>query len=100
MAEELCFLGVSLVLGSLGLIIYRIYVIFSRCSDSLGSLVALGVGSVIVIHAFINIGMNIGLFPVTGVTLPLLSFGGSSLLSTMLGLGLVSSISSHSRKTI
>ena len=100
MAEELGFLGVSLVLGSLGLIIYRIYVIFSRCSDSLGSLVALGVGSVIVIHAFINIGMNIGLFPVTGVTLPLLSFGGSSLLSTMLGLGLVSSISSHSRKTI
>jgi rod shape determining protein RodA len=99
-AEELGFLGVSLVLGSLGIIIYRIYVIFTRCSDSLGSLVVLGVGSVIVIHAFINIGMNIGLFPVTGITLPLLSFGGSSLLSTMIGLGLASSISIHSRKTI
>lgn len=98
-AEELGFLGVSLVLGALGVITYRICVIFSRCRDSLGSLIVLGVGSVIVIHAFINIGMNIGLFPVTGITLPLLSFGGSSLLSTMIGLGMVSSISIHSRKT-
>lgn len=98
-AEELGFLGVSLVLGSIALIVYRIVVIFNRCSDNIGSLVALGIGSMIVIHAFINVGMNIGLFPVTGITLPLLSFGGSSLLSVMIGLGLVNSVAVHTKRT-
>lgn len=97
-AEELGFLGVSLILGSFIVIIYRIYLVFSKVKDTLGSLITLGVVSMIVMHLFINIGMNIGIFPVTGITLPFLSFGGSSLLSFMIALGLVNSISAFSKK--
>ncbi len=98
-AEELGFLGVGLILGAFAVIIYRITTLLNRSSDMLGSYIVLGVASMIVIHAFINIGMNIGLFPVTGITLPLLSFGGSSLLSVMISLGLVNSVAAHTKKT-
>lgn len=97
-AEELGFLGVSLILGSFIVIIYRIYLVFSKVKDTLGSLITLGVVGMIVMHLFINVGMNIGIFPVTGITLPFLSFGGSSLLSFMIALGLVNSISAFSKK--
>lgn len=97
-AEELGFLGVSLILGSFAVVIYRILLVFNKVRDYLGSLITLGVVGMIVMHLFINIGMNIGMFPVTGITLPLLSFGGSSLLSFMIALGLVNSISVFSKK--
>ena len=97
-AEELGFLGVSLILGSFMVIIYRIYLVFSKVSDSLGSLITIGVIGMIAMHLFINIGMNVGIFPVTGITLPFLSFGGSSILSFMISLGLVNSISVFSSK--
>ena len=95
-AEELGFLGVSIILGSFILIFYRLSIVFNGVKDNLGSLIALGVASLIIIHIFINVGMNIGIFPVTGITLPFLSFGGSSLLSFMIALGLVNSVSVHS----
>src|SRR3989344_2065079 len=98
LAEELGFLGFSLVIGSFVLIIYRISLVFNRVKDILGSLISLGVASLIIIHIFINIGMNIGIFPVTGITLPFLSFGGSSLLSFMIALGLVNSVSIYSTR--
>lgn len=91
-AEELGFVGVSLIIGAFAIVIYRITLILKGSVDLLGSYIAVGVASVIVIHVFINIGMNIGIFPVTGITLPLLSFGGSSLISTMVSLGLVNSV--------
>lgn len=99
-AEELGFLGVSLMLGAFAVIIYRIITISKQNSDNLSSYIALGVASTIVIHTLINIGMNIGLFPITGITLPLLSFGGSSMLSVMISLGLVNSIAAHQEKSI
>lgn len=91
-AEELGFVGVSLIIGAFALVIYRITLILKGSVDLLGSYIAVGVASVMIIHIFINIGMNIGIFPVTGITLPLLSFGGSSLISTMVSLGLVNSV--------
>src|SRR3990167_6871063 len=97
-AEELGFLGVGIILVSLGVLVYRVLKIANQTKDHEGSLVALGVASLIVVHTFINIGMNLGIFPVTGITLPLLSFGGSSLISMLVSLGLVTSISVHKEK--
>ncbi len=96
-AEELGFLGVAIILGSFLLIIYKLYLIFNGVKDILGSLITIGVASLIVIHIFINVGMNIGVFPITGITLPFLSFGGSSFLSFMIALGLVNSVSAYSK---
>lgn len=97
-AEELGFLGVSLILGSFIIIIYRIYLVFSIATDSLGSLIPIGVVGILIMHLFINIGMNVGIFPVTGITLPFLSFGGSSIISFMISLGLVNSIAAFPSK--
>jgi len=60
-----------------------------RSRDLFSSLMVFGIGSQIFFHAIINVGMVIGLFPVVGIPLPLFSYGGSSVLSTMLGLGLI-----------
>lgn len=98
-AEELGFFGVSIILGAFGFIIYRTLVAVNKAADIQGSIISLGVAAMIAIHLFINIGMNIGIFPVTGITLPLISFGGSSLISVMFSLGLVNSVSSFSKKS-
>lgn len=98
-AEQLGFFGVLLVLGFFAAIIYRIFSIFNNARDNIGPLIVVGVGSLIVIHTFINIGMNLGLLPITGVTLPLLSFGGSSLITVMISLGLVNSVSRYSKRS-
>ncbi len=98
-AEELGFLGVSLLVGLLLVIIYRVIKTVVVSQDPVGSLICIGVSTMLVIHVFINIGMNIGLFPVTGITLPLVSFGGSSLISIMVCLGLVNSVSIGEKKS-
>jgi rod shape determining protein RodA len=60
--------------------------------DKAGALVAVGVLAYLFWHVFVNMGMVIGLLPIVGVPLPLLSYGGSGMLTTMLGLGLISSV--------
>ena len=67
--------------------------IASQARDRFGALIVVGVLSYLFFHMFVNIGMVIGILPIVGVPLPLLSYGGSSLLATMAGLGLVSSVS-------
>ena len=91
-SEEHGFLGSLTILG-LFTILYLIGIrIAQQAVDKFGALVVVGVLSFLFWHMFINIGMVIGLFPIVGIPLPLLSYGGSSLLTTMLGLGLVSSV--------
>lgn len=82
-------------LGTIGLFLVLFVVgirIASTARDKFGSLICVGVLTYLFWHMFVNIGMVIGLLPIVGVPLPLLSYGGSSMLTTMLGLGLISSV--------
>ena len=88
--EELGFMGGLLVISVLGFIIWKCFQIASRSNNSFGMLMASGVGFMILAQVVINIGMTIGIMPIIGIPLPFLSSGGSSLLSTMFGVALVS----------
>jgi len=71
--------------------------IAGQARDRLGKLLAVGVVTLLFGHVFINIGMNIRIMPVTGVPLPLLSYGGSSVLSSLIAVGILQNISIHRR---
>jgi rod shape determining protein RodA len=92
-SEEWGFLGCFVVLALyLCLILWGVQ-IASRCSDRFGSLLAVGVTAMLFWHIAINIGMVIGLFPVVGVPLPFFSYGGTSMVTSMIGLALLLNIS-------
>lgn len=91
-AEELGLTGAFFVIGLYLVLLYRIKRIGDTASDNFGYLVAVGVLVMFFAHIVINIGMNIGLLPVTGLPAPLLSYGGSSLFSMLFSLGLLLSV--------
>ena len=91
-AEEFGFVGSMSVMGLLGLIIMRILRGARLAVDPLGSLICYGVAGVIFFQTMVSIGMNLNLLPVTGLTLPLISSGGTALLSTMAAIGLAQSV--------
>lgn len=93
LSEELGLFGGILVTGLLTLLLARILIVARHTSDKFGELICVGVFSMLAFQAFINIGMNIGLVPITGITLPFISYGGSSLLSVFMSVGLVGSVS-------
>ena len=90
--EELGFLCSALIIFLIALILYRITRIALRTTDRFGRLAASGVAGWFAIQAFENIGMNLGIMPVTGVPLPFVSYGGSSMFVTWMALGLVVAI--------
>ncbi|MDQ0208183.1 putative lipid II flippase FtsW [Alkalicoccobacillus murimartini] len=92
-SEELGILGVLFVIGCYGVILFRGVVIGSRCRTPFGSLLAFGIVFQIAIQVVFNIGAVSGLLPITGITLPLVSNGGSSLLVTMISIAILASIS-------
>lgn len=93
LSEEHGFIG-SVTTYGLFVVLYLMGIrIASQARDKYGALIVVGVLAYLFWHMFVNIGMVIGLLPIVGVPLPLLSYGGSSLLATMAGLGLVSSVS-------
>lgn len=96
LAEELGFVGVLMFLCLFAFLILRILHIAANAQNSHGRLVAAGVGIMLFVQAFINVGMNANLLPVTGLPLPLVSYGGSSLITTLLALGLTQSVAIHS----
>jgi rod shape determining protein RodA len=96
--EELGFVGSIAVLLTFLLICYRLLVIAQNAKDDFGSLIAIGVFSMIIFQVFVNIGMTIGLSPVTGIPLPYLSHGRSALLMNFLALGLVESVANHRQR--
>lgn len=96
LGEELGFIGVFLVLSLFLLFAWRGYKIAMQAPDAFGHLLAAGVTTAIVFQAAINIGVVAGCLPVTGITLPFISYGGSSLLFTMMGVGLLLNISRYS----
>jgi rod shape determining protein RodA len=81
------------------ILIFRIISIGIAAKDALGRYLAIGVATMILFQVLINVGMNIGIMPVTGIPLPLISHGGSSLFSIMIALGIVGSVFLR-RKTI
>lgn len=91
-AEELGLVGSLIVLALYGAIFFFLFRCLNRVGDRFGELIVVGVASMLFIQIVINIGMNAGLLPITGITLPLLSYGGSSIVTTLIGLGLVSSV--------
>jgi len=91
-AEEEGFVGSLLVLALYALVLFTGLRIAGQARDRLGRLVAVGVVTLIFSHVFINIGMNIRIMPVTGVPLPLLSYGGSSVLGSLIAVGLMQNV--------
>ncbi len=91
-AEELGFFGVSLLLILFGVFFYRCLVNARRANNDFGVFFILGVGGLIFVEMFINIGMNIGLLPVVGISLPFLSYGGSAIISKLIMIGVIESI--------
>ncbi len=87
-AEELGFIGASIVIILLGIILWRLWVIMRRANDDYTKYLAAGIALVIFFQSLINIGMNLGILPVTGIPLPLVSAGGSSLLAILSALGI------------
>jgi rod shape determining protein RodA len=91
-AEERGFVGSVLVLTLYGVVLFTGIKIAGQARDRLGKLMAVGVVTLIFSHVFINIGMNIRIMPVTGVPLPLLSYGGSSVLGSLIAMGLLQNV--------
>ncbi|HET7901340.1 MAG TPA: rod shape-determining protein RodA [Candidatus Nanopelagicales bacterium] len=87
--EELGFAGAGAIIALLGLILWRAIRIAMRAADLFGRLVATGVAVWIAFQAFENIGMNLGIMPVTGVPLPFVSYGGTSMFASWLAIGLL-----------
>jgi cell division protein FtsW len=92
-AEELGLFGVGFVLLLLTFIILKGFQIARKCDEPFGSLLAIGISSMIGIQSFINLGGLTGLIPITGVPLPFISYGGSSLLLLMISMGILVNIS-------
>jgi rod shape determining protein RodA len=90
--EEWGFVGCMVVLLAYLLIFFRLVVIAQNAKDNFGSLLAIGVFAMILFQATVNIGMTIGLAPITGIPLPWLSYGRSSLLTNFVALGIVESV--------
>lgn len=91
-AEAVGFIGSGLVIAIFALLVVRIITIGSTAKDHFGMLLSVGVASMFLFQATINIGMNLGLLPVTGIPLPFLSYGGTSLVISFLSLGILQSI--------
>ncbi len=91
-AEELGFVGILFILAAFALLFYRFFKLVRSCRDDYTSYLLLGIMAVLFIQVVVNIGMNLGLLPVTGIGLPFVSYGGSSLLMTMVLLGFAESI--------
>ncbi len=91
-AEEFGFVGSMAVMGGIGLVITRILRGARTAIDPLGAMICYGVAGMIFFQTMVSIGMNLNLLPVTGLTLPFISSGGTALLSTMAGVGLAQSV--------
>jgi rod shape determining protein RodA len=90
--QELGFVGTVVMMIVILFIIYRILVAARKSRETYGALICYGVATLIAFQAIVNMGVNLNLLPATGLTLPFVSYGGSSLLSLLIGIGLVQSV--------
>ena len=96
--EEYGFIGASVLISLFFLLIYHITKVGMETKNNFYTYICVGVISMITFHVFQNIGMTIGVLPITGIPLPFISYGGSALMGNMLGLGLIFSIRYHYKK--
>jgi rod shape determining protein RodA len=96
--EEFGFVGAAIVLSLYALLIWRALRIMAMSKNLYGTLLAAGITAMFMFQVFVNVGMTIGIMPITGVPLPLLSYGGSSVIVTLLALGLLQSIHVQARE--
>jgi len=92
-AEAIGFVGIMIVILLYFILIFRTLYLATKAKDDFGSLIIVGVAAMTLFHIFENIGMNIGVMPITGIPLPFLSYGGSNLLTNMIAFGLVINVS-------
>lgn len=90
--EELGFFGSFFLILLYGLLFYQIFQVMEKTTDVKGRLVVMGILSLLFFQFLINVGMSFGLFPITGITLPFVSYGGSSLVASAIALGLIASV--------
>lgn len=93
--EQLGFLGATIVIGLFAIIVWRVLMIAATANSRFGRLFAAGVAGLLAFHVFVNIGMTVGMLPVTGLPLPFMSQGGSSFIAMMAAVGLVHSFKIH-----
>jgi rod shape determining protein RodA len=97
--EEFGFVGAALVLSLFALLIWRALRTLTMAKNFYGALVAGGITAMLMFQVFVNVGMTIGIMPITGIPLPLMSYGGSSVLTTLMAIGLLQSIHAQARET-
>jgi rod shape determining protein RodA len=97
--EELGFVGAALVLSLFALLIWRALRTLTMAKNFYGVLVAAGITAMLMFQVFVNVGMTIGIMPITGIPLPLMSYGGSSVITTLMAIGLLQSIHAQARET-
>jgi rod shape determining protein RodA len=95
--ERYGFIGAALVLSLYALLIWRALRIVTLSKNSYGTLVAGGIAGMLLFQVFVNVGMNLGIMPITGIPLPLMSYGGSSVLATFLAIGVLQSVHMQAR---
>ncbi len=96
--ERWGFVGCALVLSLYGLIIWRGLTILTMSKNLYGALIAGGIVGMLMFEIFINVGMTLGIMPITGIPLPMISYGGSSVITTLLAVGLLQSIYAQGRR--
>tara|TARA_Y100000310_G_C20590280_1_gene767617 strand:- start:620 stop:1414 length:795 start_codon:yes stop_codon:yes gene_type:complete len=100
MAEELGFMRLMIILGMYAIFVHRGYRIAIEAPDRFGFLVATGITTWVAAQTLLNIAVNLALFPLTGITMPFISYGGSSLVSLLLATGILLNISMHSTQAL
>lgn len=93
--EELGFIGCAVIVALLGFVVFRAIRIAQRTDDLFGMLVAVGVAAWFAFQSFVNIGMTLGIMPITGLPLPFISYGGSAIFADMIAIGLLQSVRRH-----
>lgn len=97
-AEELGFVGAFVLIALLLVVLWRLITIADQARDEFGRLLVTGIITLVMFQIAVSIGMNLGLLPVTGITLPFISYGGSSMLTLLIGIGLAESVAMRNRK--
>jgi rod shape determining protein RodA len=97
--EEFGFVGAALVLSLFALLIWRALRTLTMAKNFYGALVAGGITAMLMFQVFVNVGMTISIMPITGIPLPLMSYGGSSVITTLMAIGLLQSIHAQARDT-
>ncbi len=98
--EELGFIGAAFIILLYGILLVRAVAISFNAQDAYGSYLVVGITAMWLFHVFENIGMSIGLMPITGIPLPFLSYGGSSMLTNMLAVGIILSVNIRGKKIV